>query len=213
MDGTLLDLHYDNYFWSRHLPARYAALKSTTQDEAIRAIEALISAHRGSLQWYCLDFWSEQLEIDLIPLKREVADRVSMRPGTAEFLTALRRSGRPVWLVTNAHRDSLMVKMERHNIRDYFDRVILSHDLDAAKESPEFWQRLRATHPFEPRRALLIDDSAPVLDAARGFGIGQVLTIAQPDSKQPPRENLSHTTLHDFADIMPIPAHGGGDDR
>ena len=26
MDGTLLDLHYDNHFWLEHLPQRYAEL-------------------------------------------------------------------------------------------------------------------------------------------------------------------------------------------
>ncbi len=206
MDGTLLDLHYDNYFWSRHLPARYAELKSATADQANSRIDELVEQHRGSLNWYCLDFWSRELALDIVPLKREVADRVQMRPGAADFLSALRQSGRTPWLVTNAHRDSVLVKMERENIEPCFDRMILSHDFAAAKEHQAFWQRMMAQHPFDPARALLIDDSAAVLEAAAEFGIGQLLTIAQPDSQQPARDALHHPVLHDFAQIMPIPA-------
>ena len=31
MDGTLLDLHYDNHFWMEHLPQRYAELHGVSR--------------------------------------------------------------------------------------------------------------------------------------------------------------------------------------
>ena len=30
MDGTLLDLNFDNYFWQKHLPLRYAEARGLT---------------------------------------------------------------------------------------------------------------------------------------------------------------------------------------
>ena len=35
MDGTLLDLHYDNHFWLEYLPQRYADLKGISPEEAL----------------------------------------------------------------------------------------------------------------------------------------------------------------------------------
>ena len=34
MDGTLLDLHFDNFFWLEHLPRRYAEIFDRQQEEA-----------------------------------------------------------------------------------------------------------------------------------------------------------------------------------
>jgi putative hydrolase of the HAD superfamily len=34
MDGTILDLHYDNYFWLEYLPLRYSQKMNITFDEA-----------------------------------------------------------------------------------------------------------------------------------------------------------------------------------
>ena len=34
MDGTLLDLHFDNYFWQHHVPVRYAEKHKLELDDA-----------------------------------------------------------------------------------------------------------------------------------------------------------------------------------
>ena len=34
LDGTLLDLHYDNYFWNEFVPARYAQNRSLSVTDA-----------------------------------------------------------------------------------------------------------------------------------------------------------------------------------
>lgn len=34
MDGTLLDLNFDNHFWQEHVPLRYAELSDISLDEA-----------------------------------------------------------------------------------------------------------------------------------------------------------------------------------
>jgi putative hydrolase of the HAD superfamily len=52
------------------------------------------------------------------------------------------------------------------------------------KEHPEFWSQLQAQLAFDPSRCLFVDDSIPVLNAARAHGIGQIFAIACPDSTQ-----------------------------
>ncbi len=72
MDGTLLDLHFDNHFWLEHLPARYAEHYDLHPQEAKDRLIPMIMAERGSLNWYCTDYWSERLSLDITGLKAEV---------------------------------------------------------------------------------------------------------------------------------------------
>lgn len=205
MDGTLLDLHYDNHFWLTHLPRHYAEQRGLSFELAATELYARFAAEQGTLNWYSVDFWSESLGVDVGAIKHETAERIAIRPSTLDFLDAVAASGREAWLVTNAHHKSLSLKLDRTGIGRHFQRIICSHDFAAPKEAQEFWQRLQAQEPFDPARSLMVDDSIAVLESALRFGIGQVLTIAQPDSQRPVREDLSLPALHSFADIMPIP--------
>jgi 5'-nucleotidase len=203
MDGTLLDLYYDNHFWLEHLPCRYAERHNTTAEQAREHLYRAFAAQRGSLNWYCVDYWSQELQLNIAELKREVRHLISIRPHVEEFLQRLHDSPRQVWLVTNAHRRSLELKMECTGIERWFDRVISSHDLRAPKEDPTFWAQLRCAHPFDPARSLLIDDTAAVLKSAHRFGIRHLLTLLQPDSRQARREQTDYPGILHFDEIMP----------
>ena len=202
-DGTLLDLHYDNYFWSRHVPLRYAEIHQQDEAESRRKLHAQFEKARGSLAWYSLDYWSEQLKLDIPALKREVQHMIKVRPHVEEFLSRLQRSPKRVLLVTNAHRKALDIKLARTRLGDWFDEIVVSHDLQAPKEDIEFWHRLHALHPFQPKRTLLIDDTESVLDAAHRYGISHLLTLLQPDSQLQKRLDTRFTGIHHFDEIMP----------
>lgn len=206
MDGTLLDLHFDNYFWQDLLPQRYAELNRQPTEEARRQLAARFDAERGNLNWYCVDYWSRELAIDIVALKQEIAHMVSLRPFVQEFLLALRHSGREVWLVTNAHRKSLQIKMQQTAIDHYFDKLIVSHEHGAPKEQPQFWHTLHALHPFDPARTLFVDDTASVLQSAQQFGIAHLLTLLQPDSQQAKRLHSEFPSIHHFDELLPLPA-------
>jgi putative hydrolase of the HAD superfamily len=195
MDGTLLDLAFDNHFWTRLLPQRFAAARGLTEAEALAELQPIFARTRGSLDWYCTDFWSRQTGLDVAALKREVAHEVRLLPETAAVLERLRAAGKRLWLVTNAHPATLAIKLERAPIADYFERIVSSHALRAPKEQPAFWQRLQGRHPFEPDAALFVDDSPPVLQAARDFGIAHVVAAGWPDRSQPPRLHAEFPTV------------------
>ena len=188
MDGTLLDLGFDNYFWRAFVPSRYSAHYGMSEAEARERLEALYASRQGTLQWYCLDYWRDTLGLDVLALKREIGHRVRVLPDVPRFLQAVRRAGKRLVLVTNAHRDSLLVKMERTALAVHFDAVHSSHDFGLPKEDPAFWERLRGKEPFEPGRTLLVDDSLPVLESARRYGIGQLVAIRRPELDGPLRE-------------------------
>lgn len=184
MDGTLLDLYFDNHFWIEYLPQRFAQTHRRREEEARAELHQRFADLRGQLNWYCIDHWSEQLGLDVAALKREIQHLIAVRPYVPDFLRHLRSEGRQIWLVTNAHRMSLELKMERTGLGEHFDRLIISHDLRAAKEEQRFWHALHQRHPFNPERSLLIDDNVSVLRAAQRFGVRHLLTMLQPDSRQ-----------------------------
>ena len=203
MDGTLLDLHFDNYFWTQHLPLLYAKKHQISEEESSAHLHGAFSTEQGTLQWYCLDHWSERLGMDIPALKRELQHLINVRPYAVEFLTRLHHSDRDVVMVTNAHRKTLEIKMDRVDITHWFDRVVISHDLRAPKEEQAFWHRLQDLHPFDPTRTLLIDDTEVVLESARNYGITHLLTLLQPDSKRQKRIDTRFPGIHHFDEIMP----------
>jgi|SRR5690554_1881778 len=202
MDGTLLDLHFDNYFWLQHLPIRYAEIHGHTFDQARPQLEAQIARYRGSLQWYCMQFWSDTLALDIRALKEEVKDKIQVRPHVKEFLTRLRHAGKRALLVTNAHPQSISLKFEVTAIDRWLDLVISSHEFSHPKEAQDFWHALAAHEPFDPQRTLFIDDTLTVLDSARDYGIAHLLAIHQPDS-QVPRRIEAYPAIEHFNEIMP----------
>jgi FMN phosphatase YigB (HAD superfamily) len=103
MDGTLLDLYFDNHFWREHMPRRYAEYHGLDEAVARSHLDAHYDRHAGTLNWYCVDFWSSELALDIVALKEEVVHLIAVRPDVPAFLQAVRASGRRVTMVTNAH--------------------------------------------------------------------------------------------------------------
>ena len=202
MDGTLLDLHYDNRFWLEHLPQRYAELHGISRAMAELELMPLFERNAGQLKWYCLDFWSAELKIPVRELKLETADLIALRPDADTFLAAIKKAGKRVILITNAHRDSLSLKLERIELAPYFERLISSHDYGFPKESPQFWDALHADTGFDPARSLFIDDTLPILRSARDFGVRHLLAVKQPDSKKGPKDTEEFAALGDYRDLL-----------
>ena len=202
MDGTLLDLHYDNHFWLEHLPRRYAELHGISRAMADLELTPLFERNAGQLQWYCLDFWSTELKIPVRELKLETAHLIALRPDADTFLAAIKQAGKRVIMITNAHRDSLSLKLERIELAPYFERLISSHDYGFPKESPAFWDALQADIGFDPSRSLFIDDTLPILRSARDFGVAHLLAVKQPDSKKGPKDTEEFTALGDYRELL-----------
>ena len=202
MDGTLLDLHYDNHFWLEHLPQRYAELHGISRAMAELELMPLFERNAGQLKWYCLDFWSAELKIPVRELKLETADLIALRPDADTFLAAIKKAGKRVFLITNAHRDSLSLKLERIELAPYFERLISSHDYGFPKESPQFWDALHADTGFDPARSLFIDDTLPILRSARDYGVRHLLAVKQPDSKKGPKDTEEFAALGDYRDLL-----------
>ncbi|PPD34204.1 MAG: HAD family hydrolase [Methylomonas sp.] len=202
MDGTLLDLNFDNHFWQEFVPQRFADLHQLSLIEAKQQLQPRFKAMEGRLEWYCLDYWSTELQLNIAGLKQELAGLIAVHPHVVEFLDAVRGPGRRLLLVTNAHRDSLNLKMQKTCLQQFFDEIVSSHDFGLAKEQQGFWQTLQDYHLFEKHSTLLVDDSLAVLRSAQEFGIAHLVSISKPDSQAPVREITEFPAVEDFRALM-----------
>ena len=195
MDGTLLDLAFDNYFWRELVPRVYARQRDITHDQARDHIYDLYSGREGTLDWYCLDFWTRQLDLDLQALKQASSHRIRFLPGARDFLEMAQQTGKRLVLVTNAHQLTLAIKKDVTGLHYWIEEFVSSHDIGVPKEDQAFWHALEEQLRFQPDKTLFLDDSLPVIEAATEYGLGGVIAIRRPDTRQPLREIDGHAFI------------------
>lgn len=203
MDGTILDLHFDNHFWLEHLPKRYSEISNISIENAKKELINHYSDVAGTIHWYCLDYWADKTQLPITELKREVQHLIQIRQDAIDFLLALKSSGREIVLVTNAHPDSLSLKIERTQLDQYFDTLYSTHQFGVTKESQLLWQRLQSHHGFTLEHSLFVDDSLPILHSAKRYGFKHLLAVANPDSKKQESIIDDFPAITNFRELLP----------
>jgi HAD superfamily hydrolase (TIGR01509 family) len=202
MDGTLLDKHFDDYFWETLVPQEYARRQKMELDAAKKEVFARYQREEGTLNWTDIDFWSRELDLDIPALKEGIRHLIEVHPDTEDFLKFLYQQKKRVALVTNAHYKTLNLKMNHVGLLGYFDAVVSSFDLGAPKEERQFWEILQKRLGFELQQTLLVDDNADVLAAARRYGIKYPLFKAKSSSQQGPEAHPDFTSIESFRELM-----------
>lgn len=202
MDGTLLDLEFDNWFWQSLVPQAYAGSQGVSVQAAELALAPKFRAVAGTLRWYCIEYWSDELGLDIAAIKRGASARVRYLPGAQEFLVKLAANGKRRILVTNAHPIALAIKSDQVALEQHFDVSYSSHSFLVAKEDLQFWSRLMAAESFDPKRTLFVDDSLAVLSAARNFGIAHIRAVRRPDSVRPSQQTPGYSSVESVVDLL-----------
>lgn len=211
MDGTLLDLHFDNYYWHDLLPALYAKNNGWSLSEGKSRLIALQNNVKGTLEWYCLDYWTDTLKIDIKSLKHEILHKIIFRPNAVNLLEYLKqlqkqrslskKSTLKIIMATNAHPDAIEIKMMKTEMSQYFDHICSSHELGYAKEEQDFWRLLMNKYQLSASRCLFIDDSLSVLHSAKKFGIKYLLAIDKPDSQKDRNDTTPFDAISNFSQM------------
>jgi putative hydrolase of the HAD superfamily len=202
LDGTLLDLAFDNYFWRTRVPEAWARTRCMSPEQARAELQPRFRALEGTLDWYCIDYWSRELALDIAALKHVDAHHIRWLPGAREFLGRVRAMGKRLVLVTNAHPTTLAIKDSRTRVISHFDAGFSSHSFGAPKEQEQFWRELAKVEHFEPARSLFVDDSLPVLRAARAAGLGLIYAVQRPDSDGPARLQSEFPAVDAVAQLL-----------
>ena len=202
MDGTLLDLHFDNFFWLDYLPECYAEKNGLSRVEADAYLQPLLASYIGRINWYCVEFWSKTLDLPIKQMKQDTAHLIRLRANSDKFLSALADAGKHRVLVTNAHRDSLQIKLKKVHLEPLLDIIVSSHDYGYPKEDQRFWDSLSEQVDYQPERSLFIDDSLPVLRSAQRYGISHLRAVLQPDSLGPHKNCEEFTPSTDLLSLV-----------
>jgi putative hydrolase of the HAD superfamily len=203
LDGSLLDLGYDSHFWSVMVPEAWGRERGLDLATAQEQLHPILCAPQGTLDWYCIDYWSRELGLDIPAMKRADAQRVRWLPGAQQFLLRVRALGKRLVLLTNAHPMTLAIKDGSAGIVRHFDASFSAHAFDAPKEDARCWRGLATVEPYAPGRTLFIDDSLPVLRAARAAGIGTLFVVRHPDTTRAPRDHDEFPAIDRVADLLP----------
>ena len=202
MDGTLLDLYFDDYFWGHLVPEKYAEKHDIPFGTAKDLLYKTYRSHEKTLNWCDIDFWSRELRLDIPALKEQIRHLIEVHPHVIDFLKMARRHKKKIFLVTNAHFKTVKIKFRKTQIGKYFDSVLCSFDVGFPKESIEFWHRAEKRLKFDKELILFIDDTEDVLETARDYGIRYLLFKTSASSKAPPKKSNKFMAIHDFRELM-----------
>jgi len=202
MDGTLLDKYFDDYFWEHLLPEKYAEKKNISLGKAKDVLLSRYKLQEGTLNWTDIDFWSREVEIDIPALKEQIHHLIEVHPHVEDFLQMLRRHGKKVFLLTNAHYKVLDIKLRKTEIGKYFDAAITSFEMGYPKETIAFWEKAQKRLGFDKDTTLFIDDTEAVLKTARDYGIRYILYKAYASSKSGRGACRHFSAIEDFRQLM-----------
>ena len=203
IDGTLLDLHFDNHFWLTLVPQTLSKQRGISTAQAAELVTQAYQRVEGTLNWYCLDYWANELQLDIMGLHRTIANKIKLRRDTIPFLEALAKAGKQRILLTNAHPLSLALKLEHTELGDHLDILLSSHQFGVPKESPKFWQQVFSEYQLTPKRCLFVDDNEVILQAAKDAGVGYLLGVNNPDSQQPHKQFRYFDATADYLELLP----------
>jgi putative hydrolase of the HAD superfamily len=202
MDGTLLDRHFDNFFFEEELPRRYAALNGLPFEEARDCLMAMYRSVEGELAWTDLHYWTERVGIDIVAMHKELDHMIGFLPGAEEFLRHLRQLGKRVTIVTNAHESGVAVKVARTGLDRHVERIVSAFEVGYLKMRPEYWPGCRRLLGFDPARSLYLDDDEGCLVAADQFGIGHIYHSSKSSSQLPPDTSPRFRSIEGFHVLM-----------
>lgn len=202
MDGTLLDRHFDNYFFEEALPRRYATLNGVSFEVAREQLMSMYRSVEGELAWTDLHYWTDRVGIDVVAMHRELDHLIGFLPDAVPFLEAVRRRGKRITVVTNAHATGVGVKCDKTGLHQYVDRIVDAFQVGYLKMRAEYWPQCQRLVGFDPSRSLYIDDDEGCLTAAHGFGVAHVFHRAKSSSQLPPEPSQTFRSLEHFHPLM-----------
>ncbi len=202
MDGTLLDKHFDDYFWEHLLPEKYAEKNCISFGKAKDKLLNKYKMHEGTLNWTDIDFWSREVEIDIPALKAQIHHLIEVHPHVEDFLRMLRRHRKKVFLVTNAHYKVLEMKLRKTELGKYFDAALTSCEIGYPKEMLAFWEKAQKKLGFDREATLFVDDTEAVLTTAQQYGIRYILYKAIASSQSEKGASSKFPAIDDFGQLM-----------
>ena len=191
MDGTLLDRHFDNFFFEEELPRRYATAQGLSFEASRDVLMAMYRSVEGELAWTDCITGRERVGIDVVAMHKELDHMIGFLPGAEAFLQELRDKGKRIIVVTNAHQAGVAVKSAKTGLDRYVDRIVDAFEVGYLKMRSEYWPACRRLLEFDPARSLYMDDDEGCLMRPDNIGIARRSSISAKSSSQLPAAHSS----------------------
>tara|TARA_Y100000768_G_scaffold352301_1_gene303801 strand:- start:9919 stop:10596 length:678 start_codon:yes stop_codon:yes gene_type:complete len=184
MDGVILDNTYDNNFWQNHIPNVLSEKKNISFKDAKCLAVQIFNYKKNSKDWYDLDYWSNMLGIDIEAEKKseESLSKIKLYDNVTDTLSELKKNIRLI-LITNAHRKTLNIKLDKYNIEPYFDAMVCSHELNYVKEDIQLWYMLRSEYRLNYDKTVLVEDTINNINVALSAGVSSAIYVGDEDFK------------------------------
>lgn len=202
LDGTLLDRDFDDTFYELTVPREYARKNGISFEAAREKVLAIYRREEGTLNWFDIEYWSRELEMDLCTLKIRESKKIRPLPGTWEFLDFVRNLGKSMHLFTDAHPQALAIKLERVPLKGYFDSIVSAFDVGCTKKESRFWEEAQRLIEFDSATSLFVDDRPQVLERASRFGVAYVFHKVGATSTRLVECHDGFFPLVDFSEIL-----------
>lgn len=202
MDGTLLDRYFDDYFWEHLVPERYAEKHKITFGNAREQLFKRYKAHEGTLNWTDIDFWSKELDLDILALKEQIRHLIEVHTHVEDFLRMLRSRKIKTFIVTNAHYKVLDMKLKKTDLGRFLTGAITSFEIGFPKEKIDFWRIAEQRLGFQKEKTMLVDDTLEILKTAKKYGIKFLIYKAKSNSRIKPLPSSEFKTILDFGELM-----------
>ena len=177
---------------------------STTNLEKVSKEDNFVNFKQLNLSEISKTNLEEKLDLDIMKLKNNISHLIKVHPNVKRFLTLARKHDKQIYLVTNAHRKTIKLKMSVTQLQDYFDGIISSHDFGVAKQEQAFWHKLSEVINLDKNRTIFFDDSLDVLKSAFEFNIKHVVAISKPSSKIKTEVVPGFINIENFSQALPF---------
>ena len=202
MDGTLLDRHFDNFFFEEELPRRYASMNGLSFERSRDQLMAMYQSVEGELAWTDLDYWTERMGIDVVAMTKELDHMIGFLSGAEDFLQHLRQLGKRVTIVTNAHESGVAIKVAKTGLDQHVERIVNAFEVGYLKMRPEYWPSCQRLLGFDPTRSFYMDDDERCLIAAKQFGVAHLIHSAKSSSELPPAPLTQFVSVTSFSPLL-----------
>jgi HAD superfamily hydrolase (TIGR01509 family) len=113
----------------------------------------------------------EAIERKAALYERAIRDSMELVPGAAEFVRTAAAEGYRLAIVSGALRREIELVLGEAGLRRQFEVLVAAEDVSACKPDPQGYRAALAILGVPPSHAVVIEDSRPGLEAARGAGL------------------------------------------
>lgn len=126
----------------------------------------------------------------------------ALRPGAAEYLLGLRRTGAPLALATTNDPQVLASMAPRIRVEELFDAVVCGVEVGVPKDRPDIYLEAARRIGAEPGRTIVFEDIIAGTRSAKSAGF-RVCAVACADPLQPRAElrREADIWLEDWRDV------------